>query len=128
MTLFCIVVSSKKHKVLHPTTKSNKYTRSNFRNEITKGFYHDLKNSCYNSLINKTCLKSLLIPCISSQSLTTAVEDIKHCTNSASSRRSETEITEKASKMNTFKDLLHTLPLTSFSAFITNIAHTRFLC
>lgn len=95
MTLFCIVVSSKKFKVLHPTIKSNKYTRPNFRNEITKGFYHDLKNSCYNSLINKTSPISLLIPCISSQSLTTAVEDTKYCTNSASSRRVQRQKSQK---------------------------------
>lgn len=37
-TLFHTVVSSKQYKLLQPSTKPNKYTRFNFKNEITKGF------------------------------------------------------------------------------------------
>lgn len=48
--------------------------------KLLKDSYHDLKNSCYNSLIKKTSPTSLLTSCIFSQSLTTAVEDLKCCT------------------------------------------------
>lgn len=71
------------------TRRLKKHRKSNFKNKITKGIHHILKNSCENDLLQFKSPTNLLIFCVICQALATGIEEIKYCMDRPSSIRAQ---------------------------------------